>query len=113
MARGADFYFAEAVLTLRREQPDVTLEAAIPCEEQASRWRESDRERYFALVEQCDLETVVQRHYDKNCMRRRNRYMVDRSARLIAVYSGVLGGTMYTLNYAMSSGVDVVILELE
>ena len=30
MARGADFYFAEAVLRLREERQDVTLEAAIP-----------------------------------------------------------------------------------
>ena len=113
MARGADFYFAETVLALGQERPGVTLEAAIPCEEQAARWRESDRERYFALVEQCDLETMVQRHYDQNCMRRRNRYMVDRSTRLIAVYDGMLGGTMYTLNYAMNHGVDVVILDLD
>ena len=28
MAQGSDFYFAEAVLALRRRRPDVTLEAA-------------------------------------------------------------------------------------
>ena len=76
MARGTDQYFARIVLDLRSERPGVTLEAAIPCEEQASRWRESARERYFDLVGQCDLETMVQRHYDRGCMQRRNRYMV-------------------------------------
>ena len=39
MARGCDFYFAEAVLELRRGHPDITLEAAIPCAGQSSRWR--------------------------------------------------------------------------
>ena len=38
MAQGADMYFGEAVLALREKHPDVTLEAAIPCEEQAARW---------------------------------------------------------------------------
>ncbi len=113
MARGCDQYFAEIVLELREQHPDVTVEAAIPCETQASGWKELERERYFELVARCDLETVVQRHYDKGCMQRRNRYMVDRSARLIAVYDGMLGGTMYTLNYAMNRGVETVILELE
>lgn len=113
MARGCDQYFAEIVLELRREHPDVTLEAAIPCEEQAAAWKEPERERYFRLVEQCDLETMVQRHYDRGCMQRRNRYMVDRAARLIAVYDGLLGGTMYTIHYAMKNDTEVVILDLE
>ena len=113
MAVGADFYFCEAALALRRQHPGVTVEAAIPCEEQAQRWPEAARERYFALVDQCDFETMVQRHYDKGCMLRRNRYMVDRSSLLLAAYDGMLGGTMYTLTYAMRQGLDIVYLELE
>lgn len=113
MAQGADFYFCEAVLALRDERPGVTVEAAIPCEEQAARWPERDRERYFSLVGQCDFETVVQHHYDKGCMLRRNRYMVDRSSRLIAAFDGNLGGTMYTITYAMRNGVEVVTLDVE
>ena len=112
MARGADFYFCEAVLALRENRPGVTLEAVIPCEEQAARWSERDRERYFTLVERCDYETMVQRHFDKGCMLRRNRYMVDRSAMMIAVYDGMLGGTMYTLTYAMKKGLKIVTLDL-
>ena len=46
-------------------------------------------------------------------MQRRNRYMVDRSNRLIAAYDGMLGGTMYTIHYAMRRGVDVVMIEPE
>ncbi len=113
MARGADFYFCEAALALRGAYPGVTVEAAIPCEEQAARWRERDRNRYFALIKACDFETMVQHHYDKGCMLRRNRYMVDRSAMLIAVYDGMLGGTMYTLSYAMKKGLDIVTLDIE
>ena len=112
MARGSDFYFCEAVLALRRQKGDVTLEAVIPCEEQAARWSERDRDRYFALVSACDGETLVQRHYDRGCMFRRNRYLVDHAARLIAVYDGMLGGTMYTISYAMKQGLDLDIIEL-
>ena len=112
MARGADFYFCEAVLALREQMPDVTLEAVIPCEEQAARWSERERERWFSLVERCDGETMLQHHYDKGCMLRRNRYLVDHSSMLIAVYDGMLGGTMYTLSYAMKRGLETVILEV-
>lgn len=113
MARGADFYFCEAVLALRERRPGVTVEAALPCEEQAARWKERDRNRYFSLVAQCDYETMVQHHYDKGCMLRRDRYMVDRSSMIIAVYGGVLGGTMYTLAYAMKKGLEVNVLDVE
>ena len=112
MAQGADMYFGEAVLALREKHPDVTLEAAIPCEEQAARWKERDRNRYFGLVERCDLETMVQHRYTSGCMQRRNRYMVDRSSLVLAVYDGMLGGTMYTLTYAMRQGVRVVTILL-
>ena len=113
MARGADFYFCEAALALRDRRSGVTVEAALPCEEQATRWKERDRNRYFRLVAQCDYETMVQHHYDKGCMLRRDRYMVDRSAMIIAVYGGVLGGTMYTLSYAMKKGLELKILDVD
>ncbi len=113
MARGADTYFCEAVLMLRNTHPGVTLEAAIPCEEQAARWKVRDRNRYFGIIERCDLETMVQHHYTSGCMQRRNRYMVDHSSLVMAVYDGMLGGTMYTLTYAMRKGLRVVTIDLE
>ena len=112
MARGADFYCCEAALALRERCPGVTVEAVIPCEEQAARWRERDRERWFSLVERCDNETMLQHHYDRGCMLRRNRYLVDHSAMLIAVSDGMRGGTMYTISYAMKRGLDVVTLDI-
>ena len=114
MARGADLYFAEAVLELRARRPDVVLECARPCESQADRWPEGERVRYQGILDRCDYETLVQHRYDRWCMMRRNRYMVDRSARLLAVYDGVpKGGTAQTLAYALRKGLHVTILELE
>ncbi len=85
-------------MTLRREKGDVTLEAAIPCAAQSGGWPEADQARWRSLLAQCDLETLVQEQYTKGCMLRRNRYMVDRSSRLIAVYNGApKGGTFQTL----------------
>lgn len=112
MAQGCDLYFAEAALALREEYPDTVVEAAIPCPSQAKSWREEDRERYQGILERCDLETVVQQHYTQGCMLRRNRYMVDRSALLLAVYNGSGGGTRYTINYALDCGLEVIRLSV-
>ena len=113
MANGCDFYFAEAVLALRTRHGDVTLEAAVPCPTQADRWEEADRRRYQELLAAFDFETLVQDHYGPGCMQRRNRYMVDPSALLIAVYDGMPGGTRQTLEYALRRGVSFVDLRPE
>ena len=87
---------------------DQALEEA---HRQADHWSAADQRRRMTLLDQCDLETVVQHTYTPGCMNRRNRYMVDRSSLLIAVYDGIpQGGTLNTLSYAMGKGVRTVIL---
>ena len=114
MARGCDLYCAEAVLALREAEGDVTLECARPCETQADTWPAAERERYNAILDRCNYETLVQHRYDRFCMIRRNRYMVDRSGHLIAVYNGApKGGTFQTLAYAMKKGLDIHTIDLE
>ena len=108
MATGCDMFFAEAVLALRERRPDVTLEAAIPCEEQDLRWSPERTERYDRLLAECDKRTLVSRHYTPDCMMRRNRYMVDRSCVVIAVFNGSAGGTFNTLRYAIASGLKII-----
>ncbi|MCI8827964.1 MAG: DUF1273 domain-containing protein [Ruminiclostridium sp.] len=112
MARGADLYFCEAVLALAQEKPDLTVEAAIPFTDQAAHWPEADQARRAALLDCCHYETVVQHRYSPSCMARRNRYMVDHSALLLAVYDGTpKGGTAGTLAYALQQGLDTLILD--
>lgn len=114
MARGADLYFAEAVLALRERYPDITVEAARPCETQADAWPEEEQKRYADILGRCNFETLVQHTYDRGCMMRRNRYMVDRSSRIIAAYDGVpKGGTAQTLAYAMRRGLQTDILMIK
>ena len=113
MARGADLYFVEAALALRREHPDVTVEGAVPCQSQADRWPEPERARGRAALDACDLETMVQQNYDRFCMHRRDRYMVDRSSAILAAFDGTPGGTMYTLSCAMDQGLDILLLDLD
>ena len=112
MAQGCDLYFCEAVLALRELHLDITVEAAIPCPTQADAWPAAQRDRYRALVEACDFETMVSAQYTSACMQRRDRYMVDHSSLLIAAFDGSAGGTRYTVEYAMRRGLCVVDLAI-
>ena len=113
MASGCDIYFCEAVIKLREEHPEVSLEAAIPFEEQSKLWSPRQKRRYDRLVSECDYQTVVQRDYSPECYARRNRYMVDCSSVLIAAFNGRPGGTMSTLLYAMRQGVEIIQLPID
>ena len=112
LARGSDLYFAEAALAVKENYPLLTLEGAAPFRGQADRWAEKDRLRWQAVLEACDRQTVMQEGYDRGCMHRRDRYMVDHSDLILAVFDGSPGGTRYTLDYAMRRRLEVRLLDL-
>ena len=103
MARGCDFYFAEAVLS-----QGLRLEAYLPCPSQADRWSEADRSRYTALLMDCDAVYMTEPDYSQGCMLRRNRKMVDAADGLLTVYDGSPGGTGAAIDYARKRGKRVI-----
>ncbi len=112
MAIGCDTYFAEEVLQLKEQHPEVILEAAIPCDGQDAKWNSKQKEAYARLLAQCDFATHVSRSYTPDCMMRRNIYMIDHSSLLLACFNGRSSGTMSTILYAERSGIRTIILDI-
>ena len=111
MAMGVDIFAAEAVLKLKQKYPQIKLECAIPCETQANKWSEGWRNRYFDIIRRSDVAKMLQTHYTPDCMMKRNKYMVDNSDVVIAIWNGEKSGTGNTVNYAMKSGKKVIIID--
>ena len=111
MAIGVDMYAAEIVLELKETYPNISLEAAIPCENQSAKWAEQLRNRYNDILEKCDIHTVLQHSYTADCMHKRNKYMVDNSDWIIAVWNGKPSGTGKTVKYATMHGIEVIRIE--
>ena len=93
MARGVDIWAGEIVLQLRKYNPNLHLIAASPYDGFESRWSADWQRRYKDILDQADLIRFVCKGYSKACFQIRNEWMVDRSARVIAVYNGESGGT--------------------
>lgn len=110
MAIGTDVFAAEIVLELKKQYPQLWLECTIPCENQAAKWREADRDRYFDIISRCDKETLLQTRYTPDCMQNRNKYMVDKSDYVIAVWDGTPSGTGNTMRYAKKCDKEVIII---
>ena len=90
MALGADIWGAEIVLACKKKCPqkNIRLIAALPCESQADRWSVEQRERYFNILAECDETVYISRHYTRDCMFRRNRWLIDHANSVLAVYNG-------------------------
>ncbi len=111
MAEGTDTWAALAVLALKKENPALKLHCVLPCEGQADKWSISSRELYLSILEQADSVVYVSREYSEGCMLKRNRYLVDHAACLLAVYNGEWrGGTAMTVRYAKKMEREVIIL---
>ena len=112
MAVGADLDFAEIVLTLREKYP-ITLECAIPCQNQTLKWSDKDKLRYDDILKRADEINLISKRYTPECMLKRNRYMVNKSELVIAVFNGIeRGGTWYTINYAKKNNKKIEMIEL-
>ena len=88
MAQGVDLWAAEIVLELKKKNPALRLHCVLPCEGQERKWPASEQERYHSILQQADEVIYVNREYTTDCMLTRNRYLVEHSSVLLAVYNG-------------------------
>lgn len=111
MALGTDLMAAGLVLELKEKHPQITLESAIPYEEQAIKWTVPQREQYYEIASRCDKSITLQTVYTPDCMKKRNQYMVDHSAYVLAVWSGILrSGTGQTVRLAKDLGRQIIVI---
>lgn len=112
MAQGADLWSARAVLALRAKNPALKLHCIIPCEGQEDKWPAAIQEQYRSILRRADEVVCLQEKYSSDCMAKRNRYLVDHAAVLLAVYNGTRrSGTGMTLRYAQQQGREIFILD--
>lgn len=106
MARGVDIWAGEIILQLRKQNPNLHLIAASPYEGFEKRWSADWQRRYKDILDEADFVRFVCKGYSKTCFQIRNEWMVDRSARVIAIYNGEVGGTQNTIKYAEKNKVE-------
>ena len=111
MARGVDIWAAQIVLKLRDEGCNVRLICACPYEGFERKWSQEWQKAYREILTVADFVKYVCNGYGPACFQIRNEWMVNHSARVIAVYNGENGGTKNTMDYAMKVGVPVVRIE--
>lgn len=111
MALGIDLISGELILELRKKYKNIKLECAIPCINQNKYWADEYTVRYNNVLNKADKITMVSnKPYFDGCMQLRNKYMVDNSNLLIAVFNNNPSGTKNTIEYATKKQTNLEII---
>lgn len=104
-ARGLDYEASVAINSLKSGGLPIILEAAVPYPQMINYYQSA----YTIL--NCDIKNYIGPCYSKDIFHRRDRYMVDKSDIVIAMYDGrKSGGTYYTMKYAQKCDKELIII---
>lgn len=112
MAQGVDIWAAEVVLSIRdtlkaKTGVEIKLICASPYDGFERSWSQDWKDRYWYIMENCDLKKYICPHYSRGCFQVRNKWMVDHSDVVIGIFNGEKSGTKNTINYALKQGLEV------
>ncbi len=107
-ALGFDQIAAALILSKKEKGCNVRLILALPCHNQEDCWAEEQKELYRYLLAGADEIVYVSETHTEGCIKKRNCYMVDRSAYCICACQRFLGGVSQTVGYAQQKGLKVV-----
>ena len=107
-ALGFDTVAAVTVLNMKAHYPHLRLVMAIPCPEQSAYWSAADKALYESILRRADECVTLSPHYTRDCMMKRNRYMVDHAELLIAYVKRETGGSAATRRYAQKKGLTIL-----
>ncbi len=109
MCGGALGFDTLVALLVLEQKKKLTL--VLPCINQADNWSKNDILVYQLIKDSADCIIYTSKEFDKDCMLKRNRYMVDNSDYVVAYLDGrESGGTLYTVNYAKKLKREIIII---
>ena len=112
-AIGFDAIAAQSILNLKSNYTELKFILAIPCKDKSVKWSDKDKYIYEDIKRRADKVIYTSKKYEKNCMLKRNQFMVDNSNFIISAWDGrKIGGTYYTVNYAKKLGKKIIFIDM-
>ncbi len=108
MACGVDMWAAEIIISLKKEYPHIKLVAAVPFEGFEKKWSSKHKDEFNSILNQANDVEYICPNFSYNCFQMRNKWMVDHSPKVIAVWNGTSGGTKNTIDYAKKCNIKTI-----
>jgi len=107
-ALGFDQIAASLIVAKKEMRRDIRLIFALPYKNQDELWNDAQKQLYRNLLAEADEVIYISEEYFDGCMKKRNRYMVERSAYCICALLNPRSGTGQTVRYAKEQGVWIL-----
>ena len=104
MGKGVDLWAGEIVCKLRDHGSRIKLVAANPYDGFGKGWPAEWKSLHKEILEKADFVENVCPSFHKGCFLVRDKWMLDHSDLVIAVFHGAPGGTKFTIDYAKKQG---------
>ena len=109
MGMGVDIWAAQEVLLLRSANPALHLIAVEPYPGFSAKWSGEWQTAYRDVLQGADLVKQLSTHYNPDVSDIRAKWLVDHSARLIAIYNGMEGYTGSLVHYAKEQHLQMML----
>jgi uncharacterized phage-like protein YoqJ len=96
------------VLEKLREEYNIKLIACVPCPSQSSRFNKTQKLEYDEMLNSSDEILLISEEYTKNCMIKRNDFLVKNSSSIVVYLRRDFGGTFYTYNKAKKENIKII-----
>ncbi len=107
-ALGFDQTAAALIASKKKQGYAIRLELALPYPDQDRLWPQNIQSQYRQLLESADSVHYLSELYAYDCIRQRNRYLVEHSAFCICALLRSPSGTAQTVHYAEQNGLSVI-----
>lgn len=107
MALGFDTICFDVLYELKKDY-DVKIIACVPCESQSKKFSQENKNKYDDMILKSDEVIMVGKEYNRWCMFKRNRFMVENSSSLVAYLREDKGGTKNTVDYAKKNNLNII-----
>ena len=109
-AIGFDMLCAETVIALKAEYSNIRLYMLLPCppEEQIKGWNKAQIAQYNEILQVADNVTVLSEHYTDDCMKLRNKRLVELADCCICYCTNPRSGTGQTVRMAENKGIQIM-----
>ena len=107
-AIGFDQISASLVISKKEQGADIRLIFALPCRNQDEKWTDRQKQLYRSLLTEADEIIYVSDEYTADCMKERNKYMVENSAYCICALLRDISDTGQATRYAQQQGLQII-----
>ncbi len=99
---------ASVIITKKNQGINIKLVLVLPCKEQDKYWSKKEKIQYQEILKGANEIIYISEEYTDNCMKIRNRKLVEMADICLCALERERTGTAQTVRFAKEKGIEVI-----